>query len=179
MEVAERYADHLATDAELTDANSEVGKEATLVFNAAGDAVRTNPSEAHDKAMHAIHGHGAVLAASAHSLVNADNAAGNALAHMPDQDRAAGRLTQCALLRDLTGPVLFRPITLDSTWLTSTVVAIATQMYESRDFGAMPILADALQDAGCDSDDVLNHCRGAAATHVRGCWVVDLVLGKE
>jgi hypothetical protein len=51
-------------------------------------------------------------------------------------------------------------------------------MYESRDFGAMPILADALQDAGCTSDDILKHCRDAHATHVRGCWVVDLVLGK-
>ncbi|WP_255359505.1 hypothetical protein [Gemmata sp. SH-PL17] len=42
----------------------------------------------------------------------------------------------------------------------------------------MPILGDALQDAGCDSADVLNHCR-EPAVHVRGCWVVDLVLGKE
>ena len=49
---------------------------------------------------------------------------------------------------------------------------------EAREFGAMPILADALQDAGCDSDDILDHCRGDGP-HVRGCWVVDLVLGKE
>ena len=52
-------------------------------------------------------------------------------------------------------------------------------MYESRDFSAMPILADALQDAGCDSDDILSHCRDTSLPHVRGCWVVDLVLGKE
>jgi len=51
-------------------------------------------------------------------------------------------------------------------------------MYDAREFSAMPILADALQDAGCDSDDVLNHCRGDGP-HVRGCWVVDLVMGKE
>jgi hypothetical protein len=51
-------------------------------------------------------------------------------------------------------------------------------MYESRDFGAMPILADALQDAGCEDAAILGHCRGAGP-HVRGCWVVDLVLGKE
>jgi len=70
------------------------------------------------------------------------------------------------------------PATLDPSWLTSTVTALAWQMYESRDFGAMPILADALQDAGCDSADVLGHCRGPGP-HVRGCWVVDLVLGKE
>ena len=69
-------------------------------------------------------------------------------------------------------------ITLDPSWLTPAVVALAAQMYESRDFGAMPILADALQDAGCDSADVLDHCRGPGP-HVRGCWVVDLILGKE
>jgi hypothetical protein len=71
----------------------------------------------------------------------------------------------------------FRPVAFDPAWRTSTVVSIARGMYESRDFSAMPILADALQDAGCDSDDILAHCRGDSP-HVRGCWVVDLVLGK-
>ena len=51
-------------------------------------------------------------------------------------------------------------------------------MYESRDIAPMAILADALQEAGCDNTDVLNHCR-SDGPHVRGCWVVDLVLGKE
>jgi hypothetical protein len=50
-------------------------------------------------------------------------------------------------------------------------------MYGSRDFGAMPILADALQDAECDNAAILDHCRGPGP-HVRGCWVVDLVLGN-
>jgi hypothetical protein len=71
----------------------------------------------------------------------------------------------------------FRPVSLDPAWLTSTVTALASQMYDSRDFSPMPILADALQDAGCTSDDILDHCRGDGP-HVRGCWVVDLVLGK-
>ena len=71
-----------------------------------------------------------------------------------------------------------RPVARDPSWLTDTVLALARQMYESRDFGAMPILADALQDAGCDSADILGHCRGPGP-HVRGCWVVDLVLSKE
>ena len=62
----------------------------------------------------------------------------------------------------------FRPATFSPSWRTSTTVALAFQMYESRDFSAMPILADALQDAGCDNDDILNHCRGPGA-HVRGC----------
>jgi hypothetical protein len=63
-------------------------------------------------------------------------------------------------------------------WRTSTAVALAARMYEARDFGVMPILADALQDAGCDRGDVLAHCRGDGP-HVRGCWVVDLVLGRS
>ena len=74
--------------------------------------------------------------------------------------------------------VRFRPVTLDPAWLTSTVTALAGQVSESRDFTAMRILADALQDAGCDSDDILNHCR-RPGSHVRECWVVDLLLGEE
>ena len=53
----------------------------------------------------------------------------------------------------------------------------ARTMYETRDFSAIPVLADALQDAGCENADILNHCRGPGP-HVRGCRVVDLVLGN-
>jgi hypothetical protein len=81
------------------------------------------------------------------------------------------------VLRDIFGNP-FRPVTFSPDWRTDTAVTLARQMYESRDFSTMPILADALQDAGCDSADILNHCRGPGP-HVRGCWVVDLVLGKE
>ena len=90
-------------------------------------------------------------------------------------ERRAGGID---LLRDVFGNP-FRPVAFDPAWRTDTAVSLARQMYEAREFGAMPILADALQDAGCDNDDVLNHCRDANATHVRGCWVLDLVLGKE
>jgi hypothetical protein len=96
-------------------------------------------------------------------------------------DYYAGRgelLFQCDLLRDIFGNP-FRPATFDPVWRTSTAVALAQQMYDAREFSIMPILADALQDAGCDSDDILNHCRDANSVHVRGCWVVDLVLGKK
>lgn len=84
---------------------------------------------------------------------------------------------QCDILRDISGDP-FRPVTFASERRTSTVVALAAQMYETRDFAAMPILANALQDAGCDSDDIVNHCRDPHQAHVRGCWVIDLVLGK-
>jgi hypothetical protein len=73
----------------------------------------------------------------------------------------------------------FRSVEFSPDWRTDTAVALARQMYEAREFGAMPILADALQDAGCDNDDVLTHCRDVNQPHVRGCWVVDLVLSKR
>lgn len=68
---------------------------------------------------------------------------------------------------------IFRP-----WWRTDTVLSLARTMYEARDFSAMPILADALQDAGCSNEDILDHCR-QPGEHVRGCWVVDLLLGKS
>jgi hypothetical protein len=80
-------------------------------------------------------------------------------------------------LRDIFGNP-FHTVTLDLAWLTSTVVALARGIYEERAFDRMPILADALQDAGCDDEDVLNHCRDETQAHFRGCWVVDLLLGK-
>jgi hypothetical protein len=91
--------------------------------------------------------------------------------------KEAEEAEQCRLLRDIFGNP-FRRVKCFPEWRTSTAVELATQMYESREFSAMPILADALQDAGCDNEDVLAHCRGPGP-HVRGCWVVDLVLGKE
>ena len=85
------------------------------------------------------------------------------------------RRRQCDLIRDIFGNP-FRPVAFAPEWRTDTAVSLARGMYEPREFSALPILADALQDAGCDNDDILNHCRGEGP-HVRGCWVVDLVLG--
>jgi hypothetical protein len=59
------------------------------------------------------------------------------------------------------------------------VVAIASQISESQDFSALPILADALQDAGCDHGDLLDTCRDRDSADLCGRWVVDLVLAKE
>jgi hypothetical protein len=81
------------------------------------------------------------------------------------------------LLRDIFGNP-FHTVTLSPDWRTDTAVALARQMYEARDFSALPILADALQDAGCHTAEILDHCRGPGP-HVRGCWVVDLVLAKS
>lgn len=126
--------------------------------------------------------------------------------------------TQAALLRDIVGnPFRWRPRRHKwfgaeegewgplQDWLTPTVLTIARRAYTEHDFVALPILADALEDAGCDNEDILRHCRGEEqhlvwvqermdhdyqevprrswrplrGPHVRGCWVLDLILGKE
>lgn len=83
----------------------------------------------------------------------------------------------CPILRDIFGNP-FRRLRFAPAWRTDTARTLARQMYDSRDFTAAPILADALQDAGCDYDDLLNHLRDPDQPHVRGCWAVDLVLEK-
>jgi len=88
-----------------------------------------------------------------------------------------GEFAVTSLLREIIGSP-FRPVRVAPRWLTSPVVTLAATMYESREFTPMPILADALEEAGCDNPDVLTHCRGPGP-HVRGCWVVDLILGKS
>ncbi|MBN9122480.1 MAG: hypothetical protein J0I06_25605 [Planctomycetes bacterium] len=72
----------------------------------------------------------------------------------------------------------FRPAVFDPAWRTSDVLALTRGIYDDRAFDRMPILADALQDAGCADEDVLNHCRDRNAPHARGCWVVDCILDK-
>lgn len=85
---------------------------------------------------------------------------------------------QANLARDIFGNP-FRSVAFDPNWQTATAVGLAQTMYDARDFGAMPILADALQDAGCEDESILTHCRDANQAHVRGCWVVDAILGRS
>jgi hypothetical protein len=92
-----------------------------------------------------------------------------------------GELQQQAhILRCIFGNP-FRLAILDATWLrwnAGTVVKIAGSIYEDGVFDRLPLLADALEDAGCTDADILNYCRGPGP-HVRGCWVVDLLLNKS
>jgi hypothetical protein len=99
----------------------------------------------------------------------------------------AERAFLAACLREIFGPLPFRPVSLDPSWLTwkdGTIPKMAQVIYEDRDLPSghldnarLAVLGDALEDAGCTDADILNHCR-AAAPHVRGCWVIDLLLGK-
>jgi hypothetical protein len=88
-------------------------------------------------------------------------------------------LAICDLLRDLFNP--FHEAQRNPDWLTANNRAawnLARTIYAEQEFDRLPILGDALEDAGCTDDSILSHCRGAGP-HVRGCWVIDLLLGKE
>jgi hypothetical protein len=88
--------------------------------------------------------------------------------------RSRLRIPYCEIVGRAGHPMAFLP-----EWRTTTTVQLAQQMYESRNYSTMPILADALQDASCDNEDILNHCRESSGVHVRGCWVLDLILSKD
>jgi hypothetical protein len=80
-------------------------------------------------------------------------------------------------LRDIFGNP-FRPASLAPAWRTPAALKLAEAIYDERAFDRLPILADALEEAGCNDADILTHCRGGG-DHVRGCWVVDWILGKK
>jgi hypothetical protein len=87
----------------------------------------------------------------------------------------------CGLFREIFGNPFRLPPPLPHTvlaWNDGTVRRIAEAIYAERAFDRMPILADALLDAGCDNEELIAHCR-SEGPHVRGCWVVDLILGKS
>lgn len=86
-------------------------------------------------------------------------------------------LLQAELLREIFGNAIRFPA-LEPGWRTSNVLGMARSIDESRDFSIFPILGDALMDAGCDDNQLLSHCR-VQRPHVRGCWLLDLILGRS
>jgi hypothetical protein len=92
--------------------------------------------------------------------------------HPPPSDEQRRQFAVVAdVLGDPAAPARFNPV-----WRTSTVLALARGIHQNLAFDRLPILADAMEEAGCDDESVLEHCR-RATTHVRGCWVVDLAMG--
>jgi hypothetical protein len=171
VEVAERYLDD-----ELDELQWSAGREAATD---ARSAIRTKPGDP-DRVSAQIARAAAFAAertaylAAAEAIEECATVAvwAGIVPTLPD-----ARAAQAALLRDIVGSP-FRPVRFEPAWRTGTGAALAQQMYDVREFGAMPILADAIQDAGCTSAEVLDHCRGPGP-HVRGCWVVDFVLEKD
>lgn len=200
VEIAERFADGLASAEELQAAERAASKVALDLQGMAA----TN--EAHSR-------HGAVMGSSDDVRLwysQEDAAAAAAAATWPVERspmgvagntaiRSVSRVAQ--LVREVVKPFdregqaeenrllagVLRDIVPHSapvlaphwfTWESGTLVKLAQAIYDERAFDQLPILADALEDAGCDHEQLLRHCR-SAGPHVRGCWAVDLILGKE
>jgi hypothetical protein len=101
-----------------------------------------------------------------------------------DATYATEQIAQAEIIREIVGNP-FRPVVIDPGLLTPTVLSLAQAAYDNRnlpsghlDNARLAALADALEDVGCDNADILNHCR-QPGVHVRGCWVLDLLLGKQ
>jgi hypothetical protein len=156
VEVSERYADGRATKKELALAAAA----SFAAYKASG---------------------GAALAAYAAFLTTAVSAnCGYAFLACAEVAGGAEPAKQAALLRDLFGtpgrPVAVLPAW--RTWQDGAAVQVARAIYEERCFEDFPVLADALEEAGCADAEVLNHCR-LPGGHARGCWLLDALLGKE
>jgi hypothetical protein len=188
IQTAERYADGLVTAKELHeawDAVTSCGVKDAPDRSAAYAAVA---SLVHRHAGHALHNAG--MRAALAVLFNETPIGG---AEFPDfyarvrrsrQGKAlAARLNlwQCGLLCDVFGPLPFRALRLEVDWRTTEGRAarqVAEHIYAERAFDLLPALGDALEETGCADAEVLAHCR-AAREHVRGCWALDLALGRD
>ncbi len=175
VEVCEQFADGMANRKELTRARRGA-------YTVRKRLIRATPITERDKrqqfAVRAAHlseaacgtyGGEAAGAAGYHASI--------ALTTSRNLTGAAAAKLVCDVLRDIFGnPV--HPVSAEPSWQTATVVSLAQAIYDQRRFQDMPILADALEEAGCTNEEVLAHCR-SEGPHTRGCWLVDLLLGKE
>jgi hypothetical protein len=156
IDIAERYADRKAKINEVRVARRNAREDASGIARPLGHYV--------------------------HEIAVLYNAAFNAFlvseyALKAASDQAAEKAFQCALLREIFGDP-FQRIRIKKSWLTATVRPLAEAIYAERTFDMLPILADALEEAGCTNADILDHCR-RPGKHVRGYWAVDLILGKK
>jgi hypothetical protein len=183
VEVAERFADGLATPQECKEASAA----AMAALEGAEQFEGFEFEEGDDKQWGEFN-----AAFAAETVVNRggydpwDSAetCGNVVEFMTGTPKEAEHVAQVAFLLDIFGNP-FHPVTINPAWQSPTVLALATAAYENRILPAgtleparLSVLADALEEAGCDNADILNHLRGPGP-HVRGCWVLDELLAKE
>ncbi len=197
VDVAEQYADGLCGDAVLRKARddawdarrqkwdlwrataADADATATAAAAAAADATATATAAAATAATATAADAADAAAAATATAADAADAAADATATAADATataaRAAMREHQGRLLVALVGPGwLF-----SAAWRTDTAVALARHVYDARDWGAVPVLADALEDAGCDQGELLALMRDPAAVWFRGARVLDELLGKR
>ncbi len=177
--MSERFADGLASVADLKAAQRRTRgcERETCWPEAVRAAVSTSFAAANEV-------RSVVLAPHAHWWIHLAFDDGDTA---PSWSASANRVAeeqeigQAALLRDLVGPLPFRPLPqVRPGWLAwegGTVPKLATAVYEERAFDRLPVMADALEEAGCAEAELLAHLRGPGP-HARGCWALDLLLGK-
>lgn len=205
IEVAEQSADGLANPQALLEASDSAWAAAKETITSYGTASGVDPTTEpefmygmHDDCLAAPAACAAAYASMTDPgwVASAAHYACQAKVQAASPVGAAGRVgrdvtreeaegaewtAQAALLHDLFGLLPFRPVIIVPAWAAwngGTVVKLARAIYEDRTFDRLPILADALEEAGCDNADILAHCR-QRGEHVQGCWVVDLLLGKK
>jgi hypothetical protein len=169
VELAEAFVEGRASEEELRAAEGP----AQAASNDAFWAAPYPAVEDHFPVMvAAAYAEAAVAAAVADTLADSDV--------LPELDLTRNTTgTEAAIVRCIFNP--FRAVTIDPAWMAwngGTIPKLAQAIYDERRFADLPVLADALEEAGCDNADLLAHCR-QPGEHVRGCWVVDLLLGKE
>ena len=177
VEVAERHADGLADEDQLFEAWDTA--RVPLGFVARATVWATWPT-------------GRGFGAPANAALDVCNEVSGCSGSGCDQGDVAARPAEsaehAALLRDIFGPLPFRQVHIDPAWLTwngGAVTKLAEAAYAERSLPAgtleshrLAVLADALEEAGCTEPEILGHCRQQERNHVRGCWVVDLLLGR-
>jgi len=162
LSVAERYADGLANDWELFEGTLNDGP-----LDTASDQARAAATASAER-----------LADSAASVAAFHAGRAALFSEHPWSGLAQVRekTIQCSLLRDIAGNP-FAPVEFAPHWRTRDVLAVAQRIYAERDFAALPILVDALTDAGCEDSAILNHCE--QPHHARGCWLLDQIQGMK
>jgi hypothetical protein len=183
IDVAERLADGVATNAERREAAVRIndhqigGAEVGSAWGAVCCTVALSAVQAAASCSRS--------AATAHGFATITTY-GNRNAYYAAVEAGATkeRMAQIPFLRDIFGNP-FRPVSINPAWLTPTVISLAQAAYEERnlpsgtlDNARLAVLADALEECGCDNADIPNHLR-QAGEHYRGCWVVDALLGKR
>ncbi len=168
VDTAERYADGLATQDEMRATRRLMNRlwterNFTEAGNHAATAALATLTRSPVGAVHGLETAAAARAAEARPRWDAGHA---------EETRF-----QCLLARDVFANP-FRPVVARPGWLTPTVLALARGIYADRAFHRLPVLADALEEAGCGQPDLLGHCRGDGP-HVPGCWLIDLLLRKS
>ena len=180
VETAERYADGAASEEEREAAEQDARDAADELSHRSideGTGPDSPASSAAAAAMNTLDRHFTAFDPEGSAPFFA---AANAVLALPSPSpsrSSAERAAQSRLLRDIFGPLPFRPVALNPAWLTPGVIELASMIYEERAFERLPELAEVLERAGCTDREMVEHCR-RSGEHTLGCWVVDLLLTR-